>query len=260
MTNELQIFNQDVIPVYTTDKGEKVVMGRELHERLKINTAYADWIKRMAEYGFEEGTDYSLVSQKCETNNPKNPYTTRNDHVCSLDMAKHIAMIQRTPEGFAIRQKLIELDKQVQQLSELDIMEMSVRELKRLTQEQNRQAAELKKLNGKVDSFKEVIALNPVGWRDDARSLIVKIAETMGGTVYIREVNNEIYRLVDVRAGVSLKTRLENKRRRMAEEGVCKSKRQKLSYLDVIADDKKLIEIYTAIVKEMSVKYLEPTA
>lgn len=94
MTNELQIFNQDVIPVYTTDKGEKVVMGRELHERLKINTAYADWIKRMAEYGFEEGTDYSLVSQKCETNNPKNPYTTRNDHVCSLDMAKHIAMIQ----------------------------------------------------------------------------------------------------------------------------------------------------------------------
>ena len=42
MTNELQIFNQDVIPVYTTDKGEKVVMGRELHERLKINTAYAD--------------------------------------------------------------------------------------------------------------------------------------------------------------------------------------------------------------------------
>lgn len=66
MTNELQIFNQDVIPVYTTDKGEKVVMGRELHERLKINTAYADWIKRMAEYGFEEGTDYSLVSQNAK--------------------------------------------------------------------------------------------------------------------------------------------------------------------------------------------------
>ena len=256
MTNELQIFNQDVIPVYTTDKGEKVVMGRELHERLKIGKDYSTWFKDMCAYGFEEGREFSPISGKTSEKGGRPSV----EHICSLDMAKHIAMIQRTPEGFAIRQKLIELDKQVQQLSELDIMEMSVRELKRLTQEQNRQAIELKKLNGKVDSFKEVIALNPVGWRDDARSLIVKIAETMGGTVYIREVNNEIYRLVDVRAGVSLKTRLENKRRRMAEEGACKSKRQKLSYLDVIADDKKLIEIYTAIVKEMSVKYLDPTA
>jgi hypothetical protein len=41
----------------------------------------------------------------------------------------------------------------------------------------------------------------------------------------------------------------------MAEEGVNKSKRDKLSYLDVIADDKKLIEGYTAIVKEMAIKY-----
>lgn len=109
--SNIQIFSRDIIPVYTTDEGNKVVMGRELHEKLGIKTVYADWFKRMCEYGFDDGTDYSLVSQKCETNNPKNPYTTRTDHIMTLDMAKHIAMIQRTPQGMAIRQKLIELEK-----------------------------------------------------------------------------------------------------------------------------------------------------
>lgn len=116
MNNNLEtirIFSEDVIPVYDTDTGEKVVLGRELHERLKIKTAYKDWFPRMCEYGFIEGTDYSLVAQKCATNNPKNPYTTRADHIITLDMAKHIAMIQRTPEGMEIRQKLIDLEKNV---------------------------------------------------------------------------------------------------------------------------------------------------
>ena len=35
---------------------------------------------------------------------------------------------------------------------------------------------------------------------------------------------------------------------------LCKSKRDKLTVLDVIADDKKLVEGYIAIVKEMSIK------
>lgn len=60
---------------------------------------------------------------------------------------------------------------------------------------------------------------------------------------------------MDIRAGVSLKTRLTNKRRRMADEGVCKSKRDNVNRVDVIADDKKLIEIYLSVVKEMAVKY-----
>lgn len=36
------------------------------------------------------------------------------EHVITLDMAKHIAMIQRTPQGMEIRQKLIDLEKNVQ--------------------------------------------------------------------------------------------------------------------------------------------------
>jgi anti-repressor protein len=41
----------------------------------------------------------------------------------------------------------------------------------------------------------------------------------------------------------------------MADEGVCKSKRDKLTYVDIIAEDKVLIELYVAIIKEMAIKY-----
>lgn len=44
-------------------------------------------------------------------------------------------------------------------------------------------------------------------------------------------------------------------RRRMAEEGTSKSKRDKTTKVDVIAADKKLIEGYLIIIKEMAIKY-----
>lgn len=109
MTN-IQIFSKDIIPVYTTDEGNKVVMGRELHEKLGIVERYSKWFARMAEYGFTEGEDYTPY----QTVHPQNKQNI-DDHIMTLDMAKHIAMIQRTPQGMAIRQKLIELEKETEQ-------------------------------------------------------------------------------------------------------------------------------------------------
>lgn len=65
----------------------------------------------MKEYGFVENTDFVLVSQKCETNNPKNPITEITDHAIKLDMAKEIAMIQRNEKGKEVRQYFIQVEK-----------------------------------------------------------------------------------------------------------------------------------------------------
>lgn len=121
--------------------------------------------------------------------------------------------------------------------------------------EQKRQAEQLATVEQKVDGIRDLVGINPNGWREDCRKLIVWIAQSLGGMAYIRDVNTEVYDLVDTRAGVSLAVRLTNKRRRMADEGVCKSTRDKLSKVDVIADDKKLIEIYIKVVRELAVKY-----
>ena len=244
--NDLQVFNRDIIPVYITDEGKKVVIGRELHERLKIGKDYSTWFKDMCEYGFSEGKDYSPILGNRSDGLPGKP---RTEHVMSLDMAKHIAMIQRTPEGRTIRQKLIDLDDDISGLSP------ELRELIHIETEQKRQAIAIDATNARLDNIGEVISLSSTSWRKDAQHLVSKIAQKMGGNEFIRDTQAEIFRLVDERAGVSLATRLTNKRRRMADEGVCKSRRDKLNKMDVIADDKKLIEIYVAVVKEMCIKY-----
>lgn len=118
--------------------------------------------------------------------------------------------------------------------------------------EQERQIAEV---NQRVDNIREVVALSPNDWRRDCQSLIKRMAQAIGGYEHIRTLTSESYKLLNERMGVDLQCRLTNKRRRMADEGVCKSKRDKLNLLDVIADDKKLIEGYVAIIKEMAIKY-----
>ena len=116
MNNNLEtirIFSEDVIPVYDTDTGEKVVLGRELHERLKIKDKYTDWMQRMIGYGFSEDTDYYTLRKKPKRQDGAEMPGERIEHIITLDMAKHIAMIQRTPQGMEIRQKLIDLEKNV---------------------------------------------------------------------------------------------------------------------------------------------------
>lgn len=242
--NNLTVFNNDIIPVYTTDAGEKVVIGRELHERLKIGKDYSTWFKDICGYGFTEGKEFSPISGETSEQGGR----PRIEHILTLDMAKHIAMIQRTPQGKEIRDKLISLETRVQELSP------ELRLLINLEMRQKEQDRAIAEVNQRVDDIKDVVALNPQSWREEARKLIVRIAQSMGGNEFIRDVQAEIFALVDERAGVSLATRLTNKRRRMADEGVCKSKRDKLNRVDVIADDKKLIEIYLAVVKEMAVQ------
>ena len=85
------------------------VSARDLHEKLNIGTQYTKWFERMAEYGFSENVDFQAISQKRLT--AQGNETTYIDHNISIDMAKQICMIQRSPEGKQIRQYFIDLEK-----------------------------------------------------------------------------------------------------------------------------------------------------
>ena len=87
----------------------QTVSARELHEKLNIGTKFATWFPRMTEYGFAEGTDYTT----CYPNLGSENHGGQNmvDYNISMDMAKQICMIQRTPEGKQVRQYLIDLEK-----------------------------------------------------------------------------------------------------------------------------------------------------
>ena len=83
----------------------QTVSARDLHERLKIKTAFKDWFPRMCEYGFTEGTDFCSKMSESTGGRPA------IDYDINIDMAKEICMIQRTPEGRQVRQHLIDLEK-----------------------------------------------------------------------------------------------------------------------------------------------------
>ena len=102
--------NEIAIVINYSDE-KPTVSGRELHKALEVKTKYADWFKRMCEYGFTENSDYLLVSQKRETNNPKNPNTELIDHAITIDMAKELCMIQRTEIGKRCREYFLTIER-----------------------------------------------------------------------------------------------------------------------------------------------------
>jgi anti-repressor protein len=98
-----------MLDLITTETGTPFpVYGRLLHEQLGIKERYNDWFPRMCEYGFEEGKDYCSNFSNRSDGLPGKP---RSDHHLTLDMAKNLCMIQRTPKGAEVRQYLIEVEK-----------------------------------------------------------------------------------------------------------------------------------------------------
>ena len=152
--------------------------------------------------------------------------------------------------SYSVQSQFADLSPQLQVLIQMETRQ------KQIEARQAEQATALAGLEQKIQNTCEVIALDKTAWRKDSEHLINKIARATGeGYGSIRLVYEEIDRSIESRAGVFLNTRLTNKRNRMAGEGVCKSKRDRLTRVDIIAEDKKLIEIYVAIVKELAVKY-----
>nr|DAF27427.1 MAG TPA: KilAC domain protein [Caudoviricetes sp.] len=86
----------EVMKITINENQEPVISGRELHKFLEVKTPYTQWFERMCEYGFIENVDFASLSQNCEKPFGGRPAT---DHAVKLDMAKELAMIQRTERG-----------------------------------------------------------------------------------------------------------------------------------------------------------------
>jgi phage anti-repressor protein len=249
--NNLTVIENELVPVYETSTGEKVVYGSELHEVLGVRTPYKDWsTRRLNDIDAVENEDFE-AAQICAPSGQ-----TKKDHIIKLDIAKEMAMLERNDKGKEVRRYFIRVEKKYKAAS-LATQELSpqLQVMINLEIEQKRQAEKIEHVEERIESIREVVAIDTTSWRDDTGRILRKIGMECGDSKSYQDVRAESYQLLEKRMGVNVKQRLTNKRRRMADEGVCKSKRDKLNYLDVIADDKKLIEGYTAIVKELAIKY-----
>ena len=238
-----------LIPTSTDEQGNILVSGRDLHGFLEVGKDFSTWFKDMTNYGFEEGKDFTPISGKSNGGRP------RTEYAMTLDMAKEISMIQRNDKGKQARQYFIEVEKEYKQ-NQIDVNELSP-ELKMFNQIFKTVAAnelENKKLNHKVDNIAEIVSLNTTDWRKTSQSIIRKIALTQGGYGAYKEVASDAYAETDRRAGANLKIRLTNLKKNRLANGMSRSKVDKTNKLDVIDGDKRLKEIYMAVVKDFAIK------
>ena len=129
------------------------------------------------------------------------------------------------------------------QLQYLISLEQKTKELETAVQTTNR----------RLDSMCETMQIKGDNWRKATHSLINRIATASGQEQHA--IYLDIYDELEYRAGCNLSIRFDNLSSRLFARGVSQSRINRLNYIDVIADDKRLTEIYIAIVKEMAVKF-----
>jgi len=122
------------------------------------------------------------------------------------------------------------------------------------------QATSMKELREKVERQGETlevvkIALAPVqdNWRQETLAMFNNIVKKTPDKDH-QELRHESYEMLESRAKCNLGIRLSNHKQRLAEAGQTKTAIIKANKLDVIEDDVRLREIYTAILREMAVR------
>lgn len=256
-------------------EGEKVVLAKtiaEIHEQplFKINELINNNIDEFEEgidiLNLKDGGNFEILAKDLGfiTSN-------RQEYCYILSEQGYFTLVSlmRTEKAKELRKKFrreyFSMRKQIKEQKPTcieDVLITSLQEMKMLKQQlnqinnnalrANKLAIEAKEEAGKI---KEVVSLDATSWRSETQTLIAKIARNQGGFEHINLLKSESYELLNKRFGVNLEIRLTNKKRRMALEGVSKSKIDKINNLDVISEDKKLIEGYVVIVKDMAIKY-----
>lgn len=93
----------------TVNFDTQTVSARELHKKLEVTDRFSRWFERMLAYGFDENEDYTSVKSSTLVNNGAE--IELQDYEMSVDMAKHICMVQRNEKAKEVRQYLIDLEK-----------------------------------------------------------------------------------------------------------------------------------------------------
>lgn len=102
-----------------------------------------------------------------------------------------------------------------------------------------------------ISTIKETFLQRDDNWRQKINGLLNGAARRSGQAY--RDVRTESYKLLEDRGKCDLNRRLANLRERLADSGATKTKISETNRMDVIEADPRLKEIYTTIVKELSI-------
>jgi len=102
----------------TTATASQGCDARELHSVLGVDARFNDWVgRRIAEYGFVEGEDFYSDLSRSTGGRPSDEYTL------TLDMAKELAMVERSKIGRKVRKYFIACEKELVARKKQDLLE-----------------------------------------------------------------------------------------------------------------------------------------
>lgn len=269
--NNFSVIDDEIVPVYETDKGEKIVDGRELHGVLESKQDFSTWVKkRLAECDATENTDYELLHNSVEQ---VSGTKYRIDYIIKLDTAKEMAMLERNEIGKKVRKHFIEIENRYKQHA-IDRAQLSphTQALMALTEsiartelEQKRQAEQIQRLEDTqhtlVETFQHASGIED--FQTWANRCLAKIAESpkfdrgYGRSNNYAFARNESYERLKKKWNCNLNDRVSRARGRAMEKnpGISKAKLNAINKLSVISDDKSLRPVYETVIKEMMIAY-----
>ncbi|WP_338754887.1 Rha family transcriptional regulator [Bacillus sp. FJAT-52991] len=121
--------------------------------------------------------------------------------------------------------------------------------------EDARRDEEIKSLTDNVTTIKETFLKRDEGWRESINRMMQKAGYHSGGNY--RDLRNRSYAILEERAHCNLNIRLNNLKARLITAGTTQTKINSTTKMDVIESDVRLKEIYTTIVKELSIGVLK---
>ena len=138
---QLSMIENELVPVYMTSTGEKVVYGTELHKVLEVKTLYKDWSeRRLADVDAVGDEDYEVLLKN--ERNSKGGRPTK-EHIIKLDIAKEMAMLEHSAKGKQVRRYFIRIEKKYRSDGSAEIptgkqlMALAVIEAQKTIAEQN---------------------------------------------------------------------------------------------------------------------------
>lgn len=177
----------------TEHNGTQAVNARDLHKFLvfesitnNVGEKFSDWIKRMLEYGFEEGLDYEVIEYNYMgeiIRKSDNQRVSKRDYALTLDSAKELSMLQRNEKGKEARRYFIEIEKRAKQMVKqlspaeqlLQNAQLLVAQEKKITEHDNR----LKELESKTTTTPEYYTIAGFGSLNGI-NVNIKIASKLG--------------------------------------------------------------------------------
>lgn len=119
--HNLTVVENQLVPVYETATGEKVVYGSELYEVLGVRSNYREWIKRrIIDIDAVENEDFDSVEISTVVGG-----TPKKDYIIKLDTAKEMAMLERNEKGKQVRRYFIQIEKKYKESRTADLSDLS---------------------------------------------------------------------------------------------------------------------------------------